>query len=71
MLFKTLEEKEMNLAAIPSDYWLSLKNLRERGFSGSELKLAAQDGGLLQRKRNPKTRRVYYKSRNYCLNLQE
>lgn len=54
-------------ARIPSNYYLPAKELVAMGMQYDELKAAAQFGGILDRWVSPKTRRVYYKSKNLRL----
>ena len=57
----------IQLTAIPCDYYLPASKLKGMGMSYSDLKQAAKCGGLLVRWRSPKTRKVYYKSKNMFL----
>jgi hypothetical protein len=57
----------MRAQEIPSNYYVAAKVLHEKGFSYSDLKRASMHGGILDRWRSPKTRRVFYRSRNYAL----
>jgi hypothetical protein len=56
----------VNIARIPSGYWISAKHLTTLGENYSELKLAAENK-ILERRRSKKTRRVYYRSLNMDL----
>ncbi len=58
----------MNLTSIPTDYYLPASKLKEiESINYQNLKQAAQTGGVLKRWVSPKTRKVYYKSRNLRL----
>lgn len=61
----------MNIASIPSNYYLPLKALRARGFDSARLKSASGEGGVLDRWRSKKTRRVYYRGRNLVLEFEK
>lgn len=52
------------IAQIPSDYYLPAKALVEYGFTYSGLKAMAYAGGILERYKSKKTRRVFYRSKN-------
>lgn len=55
------------IAEIPSDYYLPAKVLIDYGFSYSDLKAMAHAGGILERYKSKKTRRVFYRNKNKCL----
>jgi hypothetical protein len=57
----------MNISIIPSAYYVPAQYLVGLGFSYSELKHASLHGGVLERYRSKKTRRIFYKSKNMSL----
>ena len=58
----------MNPAQIPTTHYMQAKVLNKQyGMSYSELKSASQVGGVLKRWRSPKTKLVYYRSKNLTL----
>ena len=57
----------MNHSIIPSKYYLPLQFLKRHKCAPSDLKIAAQHGGILDRWRSKKTRRVFYRHKNLSL----
>ncbi len=58
----------MNIARIPTDYYLPASVLSEiETVNYTNLKKASQEGGLLKRWKSPKTGKVFYKSKNLRL----